>query len=120
MTFVAKRTFTARYSDGERVRISRGERLVDDHELARQHPDEFDHLDDERQAPDPNGRPAVRSAPRRGAPRRRMTAEQQQAIRTARLAELEERERSGWSSLSEAERAEASFWAGVDQLLESA
>jgi hypothetical protein len=86
MTFIARRRFMAEYADGDRVTIEAGERLSDDHQIARQHPSEFDHIDDEpRSDPQQNGRAQpTRSAPGGGSRRRRLTAEQQGAIRRAR------------------------------------
>src|SRR4051794_18339569 len=115
MTFVARCGFTAEYSDGERVPIAAGERLVDDHPLVSAHAEMFHRVDDEPRVPRPiqNGRTPTRSALGGDPRRRQMTAEEQGRIRRARLDELVALE----YERPEPADAETLFWERVERLL---
>jgi hypothetical protein len=128
----ATKSFTTRY-DGELVEIEAGSTYIDpDHPLARSHPECFEQDPAEVKqaaAAASNGhRTRSRSG---GAPRRRLTAEQETEIRRARLAEIREREAGGWRGgeappggldrnagpETREERNERAFWDGINAML---
>jgi hypothetical protein len=105
----AIRAFRAQLRD-DIVDIAQGELVIDSHEVVATFPQHFAPVPDERAAA-----PNVHASGRRVRSRPKHTAEQQCAIRAARLAELEERERQRSAPPS----AEDAFWRGVDELLAS-
>jgi hypothetical protein len=119
MTFIVREAFRARYG-GEDLTFPVGERWADEHPLAAD-PEIRKRLEYVADEPSPfqpgtNGHAApARSTGGRPAPRPRMTAEQQQAIRTARLREIERREAEGWGG-GRADPEDV-FWSGVARLL---